>query len=73
MRTALEDIEHAALEAGTSAAVGPEVNKGLIDLSRARLRMTLRQLADLAGEEALNEIVAEALSSSLHNKTKVPQ
>jgi len=73
LRTALEDIEHAALEAGRSAAVGPEVNEGLIKLSRARLRMTLRQLADLTGEDALKEIVAEALSSSSSNKAQAPQ
>jgi hypothetical protein len=66
LRTALEDIEHAALEAGTASDAPEEIRAGLLELSRARLRLILSQIAELAGQndtlDLLNKEIAGLLT-----------
>lgn len=63
IRTALEDIEHAALEAGRGDDVPVAVKDGLLQLSRARLRLILSQMAELAGEARTKDVVVDEMSA----------
>jgi hypothetical protein len=70
LRTALEDIEHAALEAGSASDAPKEIRDGLLDLSRARLRMILNQMAELAGQNEALDLVDEEIDSLWATRAK---
>ena len=70
LRAAIEDIEHAALEAGSQEDVSDEVREGLLQLSRARLRLALQQMADLGGQNRAKVLLDEEVEAlwSTHPK-----
>ena len=70
LRAALEDIEHAALEAGTHDDVSSEVKEGLLRLSRARLRLVLEQMAELGGENLALDLLDEEVDALWSTHTK---
>jgi len=73
LRTALEDIEHVALEAGLAGNAAPELTSGLVGLARARLRLALHQLARLAGESEAIEVVDQEITKlDSHSNGSIP-
>lgn len=70
LRAALEDIEHAALEAGTQEDIASDVREGLLQLSRARLRLILEQMAELGGEDQALDLLDEEVDALWSTHTK---
>lgn len=61
LRASLEDIEHAALEAGSAPDVDDALKEGLIALTRARLRLILQQMSELTGKNAALDLLDDEI------------